>query len=280
MTWTLARFETLEAYVPTPLETWEQLTLAFFVLVGFIVVRYFLLVGGFWVYFYRWRPSSIARRLLYPKLPGAAAQWYEIRWSVLSSLIFGAVGVLIGVLWLKGWTRIYLRFDEYGLIYLFLSPLLLALLHDAYFYWTHRWLHIPAVFRRYHRVHHESLHPSPWASFSFHPVESVVNALALPLLVVLLPLHPLVLLFHLILMTVTAILNHLGYETLPRWTLKTGIARWWISGLHHAQHHRQFNTNYALFFSFWDHWAGTENKSFERELAAVFDQKPERPSSD
>ncbi|MEZ4750285.1 MAG: sterol desaturase family protein [Bdellovibrionota bacterium] len=77
----------------------------------------------------------------------------------------------------------YLDIGEHGWFYFFLSVPLLMGLHEVYFYWTHRWLHHPWWFKRVHRVHHESVNPTPWAVFSFHPVEAVIQAVVLPLLI-------------------------------------------------------------------------------------------------
>jgi len=281
---TLDYLQTIEAYLPVALDKGWTLLLGFLVLLGFIVFRYFLMVGPFWLFYYWWvprqKPQQILNRKIYQEFPSGKQQLFEIKWSLLSAFIFAGAGLLMGVLWQNDWSLIYLSFDQYGLWYLPLSWLLMTLIQDTYFYWTHRWLHIPTVFKRYHRIHHESLNPSPWASFSFHPVEALINALFLPLIILVLPLHPLVIMSHLVLMTVTAILNHLGYETLPRWAYQSGFAKYWISGLHHGQHHKQFNTNYALFFSFWDHWMGTENAKFEGELNRIFAKKAISESSE
>ncbi len=261
-------FEKLVSYLPVDLTRFWPL--AFFVVLGFVVVRYFLLVLPFFWYFYR-GPGlrQWASRRLYPTLPSRSEQWFEIRWSLFSSLIFAAVGVGWGLLWQLGHTQLYLKFDEFGWVYFSLiGPLVLLLLHDTYFYWTHRWLHRPRVYRMFHSVHHQSLKPSPWASFSFHPIESLINALALPLISLILPLHPVHVLVHLTFMTVSAITNHLGYEVLPRSAVTLGWGKYLISGVHHVQHHRFFRCNYGLFFSFWDLWMKTENANFSSEFEA------------
>lgn len=271
----MSHFEKFESYIPYSMFHWKTSLVAFLLMYAVISFRYFLMVVPFWWVFYKSKTLSakLSSRLIYASLPSKKEQLYEIRWSLITSSIFAFSGLWIAWLWEAGWTRIYLQFDEYGWWYLFLSPLLLMFVHDTYFYWTHRLLHIPWFYRRWHAVHHASLKPSPWASFSFHPGESVINALALPLIILFLPLHPLVLIFHLTLMTVTAILNHLGYETLPRFKALRFLGKHWISGLHHAQHHRFFKYNFALFFPWWDHWMQTEHPSFEKEFDQLLERK-------
>lgn len=269
---TLNHFEKFESYIPVDLLTPANLLAATGLVLFIVLFRYFLMVTPFWWLFYK-RGAATSRRI-YQRLPGKSEQLFEIKWSLISGVVFAVFGVLLGVIWQLGWTRIYLRFDEWGWFYFWiLGPALLLILHDTYFYWTHRWLHLPSVYRRFHRVHHESLHPSPWASFSFHPVESAINAAAIPLIVLILPLHPVHLLVHLTLMTVSAITNHLGFEVLPLSAARQGWGAWVVSGLHHAQHHRFFKWNYGLFFSVWDRMMKTEHPSFWTEFLQKLNSK-------
>src|SRR3546814_3982259 len=69
------------------------------------------------------------------------------------------------------------------------SIVLYLVLHDGWFYWTHRLLHRPRLFRIAHAVHHASRPPTAWAAMSFHPWESVTGAIVIPLLVFVIPIH-------------------------------------------------------------------------------------------
>ena len=53
--------------------------------------------------------------------------------------------------------------------------------HDTYFYWVHRALHHPRLFKAFHRAHHRSVTPTPWAAYSFAIPEAFVMALFAPL---------------------------------------------------------------------------------------------------
>jgi sterol desaturase/sphingolipid hydroxylase (fatty acid hydroxylase superfamily) len=265
-------FEKFDSYIPFDLLEPAHLATAFVVLLAIVNFRYFLFVGAFWWTFYK---SSRPRgQAIYKNLPNSQSQRFEIRWSLVSSVIFALTGCVLGWAWQHGWTRIYLPLDHGTYLYLPLSALILAILHDAYFYWMHRALHTPRFYRWFHGIHHASTSPSPWASFSFHPIESLLNALAVPLIAVVLPLHPLVILWHLTLMTLTAITNHLGFEILP----SRNPQNWWVrnlvSGVHHCEHHRFFKFNYALFFSWWDRACGTERPQFAEDYAKVTNGEP------
>ncbi len=242
------------------------------VLFGILVLRYFLMAGAFWFVFYRLKPVGLMRRQIYQNLPAAKIQFYEIKWSILTGIPFTLGALAMGIMWQKGWTQIYLPFDKYGLWYLIPSLLLLSFVHDFYFYVTHRFLHTSWAYRRFHSVHHNSLTPSPWASFSFHPVEALIQAVALPILILFIPLHPVMILIYLTFMTLSGITNHLGFEILPQGSEK-GFGKWLVSGVHHTQHHRYYRYNYGLFYTFWDRIFKTEHPKFPEEFRQVFEKK-------
>ena len=250
----------MSSYLPLDLTDPRNFFVAFAASFLVILIRYFAIAGLFYAIFW-WNPSKTLRqKALFPLANKTKQVRLEIYWSITASAVFALGGALTGLAWQKGLTRIYLRFDDYPLWYMPVSVLLFALVHDAYFYFTHRWMHIPAVYNRVHYVHHLSRDPSPWASFCFHPLESLQESLILPILVFLIPMHPTVFLFYLTLMTVSAVNNHLGYELMPGWAQRLGLDGIFISGRNHAHHHRYFRTNYALYFTFLDRWFGTAQR--------------------
>jgi sterol desaturase/sphingolipid hydroxylase (fatty acid hydroxylase superfamily) len=131
-------------------------------------------------------------------------------------------------------------------------------MHDTYFYWTHRWLHLPSIYRRFHKVHHESINPTPWTSFSFDPVESMMTAIIIPILVFIIPIHISMLILLLTLMTIFGVVNHTGYEVYPRSWMRGFWSQNWITPTHHTLHHHKFNCNYGLYFRFWDQLMNTD----------------------
>lgn len=180
----------------------------------------------------------------------------DIAWSVISTVIFALVGVWLIIQWQKGNTRIYFDVSQYGVLYLIVSLPLLLFLYDTYFYWSHRLLHHKKLFSRFHKAHHQSRIPTAWTSFAFHPVEAMVQALILPILLMTIPVHMGVLVAFLLTMTFFGVFNHLGYEFLPRYLeAKLGI----ITATHHHIHHQKVTQNYGLFFNFWDIAMKTEH---------------------
>ena len=235
----MEHFEKFESYIPFDLTEPRYLLTASAVLLGVLIFRYFLMAGAFWLLFYYFRPQRFQQRQIYKQLPEKKIQFYEIKWSLITSIFFTVAAIIMGVMWQKGWTQIYLKFDQYSFWYLIPSLLILSFAHDFYFYVTHRFLHSNWAYRKFHSVHHNSLTPSPWASFSFHPVEGLIQAAALPIFILLIPLHPVMILIYLTFMTLSGITNHLGFEILPEGSEK-GIGQWLVSGVHHTQHHRYY----------------------------------------
>ena len=183
----------------------------------------------------------------------------EIRWSLLSAVIYGAPAGLLAWGWQeRGWTRIYSNPGDYPLWWLLLSVLIYLLLHDTWFYWTHRWMHRPHIYKAAHAVHHASRNPTAWTAMSFHPLESITGAVLIPALVLLIPIHYGALLAVLTVMTIMGVTNHMGWEIFPRWLVRGPAGKWLITASHHQRHHEKYLCNFGLYFRFWDRLCGTD----------------------
>lgn len=188
---------------------------------------------------------------------------------MLTSFIFALAGSFSAFIWQKGYTLLYTDIDKYPLWYLPVSLLVSMLMHETYYYWLHRWMHRPKIFRLLHKVHHDSNTTSAWTAFSFHPLEGLLQAIILPLTIVIIPMHVAVLLFQLTIMTFSSVINHLEIETYPANFHKHIIGKWIIGATHHSLHHKQYKYNFGLYFTFWDKWKKTESPRF----ASLFEEK-------
>ncbi len=183
----------------------------------------------------------------------------EIGWSLASAAIYGIPAGIVAWGWEeRGWTKIYASWDEMPLWYLPLAPLLYLLIHDTWFYWTHRLMHRPAWFRRMHAVHHASRPPTAWAAMSFHPWEALTGAFVIPVLVFLIPIHVAMLGVVLLVMTVMGVTNHMGWEMFPQRLVNSRLGGWLITASHHQRHHEKYRCNYGLYFRHWDRLCGTD----------------------
>jgi lathosterol oxidase len=214
-------------------------------------VRYLLVSGAF----------AVATRARHPGLyTGLSPQIRrEIAWSLASTLIYGIPAGIVAWGWQnRGWTEIYRDIHDYPLWYAPLSVALYLIAHDTWFYWTHRWMHGPRVFKLAHAVHHESRPPTAWAAMAFHPIEAVTGAVIIPLLVFLIPINIACLGLVLTIMTVMGVTNHMGWEVFPRFMWRGPIGDWLITASHHQRHHDLYRGNYGLYFRFWDRLCGTD----------------------
>lgn len=235
--------------------------IAMTVIVG---VRYLAVSGGF----------AWATRLRHPGLyTGLDPQMRrEIWWSLASAAIYGIPAGIVAWGWrTQGWTQVYADAHAFPLWYGPVSVLLYLLAHDAWFYWTHRWMHRPTPFKVAHAVHHASRPPTAWAAMAFHPWEALTGAVVIPLLVFLIPIHIGALGLVLTIMTVMGVTNHMGWEIFPRFMWSGPLGGWLITASHHQRHHEQYGCNYGLYFRHWDRLCGTDRGvgDFARAHAAA-----------
>ena len=190
----------------------------------------------------------------------------EIGYSFAGSFIFALSGALMLIAWQNGFTQIYTQFHTWDIIWMPLSVLIAMFLHETYYYWLHRWMHNPKILHCFHHIHHNSIYTSSFTSFSFHPLEAILQAIFLPVLVLFLPIHVFVLVALLIIMSISAVINHAGVEVFPKSAIKSPIGRWFIGATHHDQHHLKYQCNYGLYFTFWDVWMKTEDPGFAKRF--------------
>ncbi len=228
-----------------------------------------------------WKGNPLRRRKIQPGYAPSHAVRREIFYSLQTALIFALNGVFIYVAMAKGWSLTYTEVADYGWLYAVFSLAATIVLHDAYFYWTHRLMHHPRLFDRFHRLHHESHSPSPWAAYAFAPLEAVVQALFLTILIFVLPLHVVVIYLFMLHMIVRNVIGHSGFEFFPRGTPAHAVFGLLTTNTHHDLHHSSTGSNYGLYFTWWDRLAGTEHPRYRE----VFDrvtrgrESPAAPSS-
>ena len=227
-----------------------------------IFIRYIILSGLYQKLIYDRLSRIIPQRIISPKYP-KAQQIQEIMWSGISSILFGIIGVLMIMAWQEGYTAIYLEWSAFPIWYIPISFFGALFVHETYYYWLHRWLHHPRVYKYIHKIHHDSISTSVWTSFSFHPIESILQAIIIPLMVLIVPMHLSVMITLLMIMTMSAIINHAGVEIYPISWRKNRVFKWLIGSTHHDLHHRRFTKNYGLYFTFWDIWMDTESEEFD-----------------
>ena len=252
-------------------------TLFFTIITG----RYLLLSGIFYAIFYIWHPAKWQQRKISRRQYVPLQLRKEIGWSAVTAAIFAVAGVLTVILWQKGYTLVYTKISAYGWWYVPVSLLGAMLLQETYYYWLHRWMHRPAVFRIVHKVHHDSHTTSPFTAFSFHPLEGILQAIVMPVTLMVVPMHPYVILVQLTVMSFSSVINHLNIEVYPVNFHRHTIGRWMIGATHHALHHKQYKYNMGLYFTFWDKLKKTESPAYEQQfIAATGSNESGHPNGD
>lgn len=130
--------------------------------------------------------------------------------------------------------------------------LLIPVWESFYFYWIHRLLHVPPLYRHVHALHHRNINVGPWSGLSMHPVEHVIY-LGSVLIHWIVAAHPVHILFHLQYYTLTAVTTHSGFEGL----LVRDANRLKLGTFHHQLHHRYFECNYGSLEIPWDRFFGS-----------------------
>ncbi len=174
--------------------------------------------------------------------------------------------------WANGWGP-WTTFQAHPWL-LALFGLALPLIHELHFYCIHRLIHVPVLYKWIHSVHHNSVNPSPWSSLSMHPVEHLLYW-SDSLIHLIIPSHPLLVLYHLHITGTGAVVGHIGFdkiETGPNGAVSS-------HAFAHYLHHKYFEVNYADGSIPLDQWFGTWHDGTKKGDAAMqtrFEQKKAR----
>lgn len=233
-------------------------------ILGADLLRYALAAGVVWLVV----DVLLARRLLTRRIldgqrrPGQIGR--EIAYSLSTVALFAANGSMIWLLHRAGHLKLYDDIGAKGWAWWAFSLVSIVVAHDAYFYWTHRLLHQPRLFRWVHARHHASVHPTPWATYAFHPLDAMVQAAFLPLYLLFAPTHASVIGLFLLHMVVRNAVGHCAHELLPWRATRRGWLRWITPVSHHHFHHARNRGNFGLYFTWWDRWCDTEDGDYLR----------------
>jgi len=231
--------------------------------------RYLMATAGAFLIFYVLFKKSVAKRKIQGAFPKKKDYLRDFGYSALSIVIFSVVAVFTFKI-LRPYSSLYVDFELYGTGYYVFSFAFLFFFHDAYFYVIHRLMHLPALFKSVHLVHHKSTNPSPWTAYAFHPLEAILEAAVIPLMTFIIPVHVTVIGFLMLFQIFYNVYGHLGYELFPRGFQKTWIGRYFNTSVAHNQHHHKFDGNYGLYTLIWDRVFGTVREDYEETFEGVF----------
>ncbi len=121
-----------------------------------------------------------------------------------------------------------------------------------HFYWVHRLEHHPKLYKHVHAVHHRNVNIGPWSGISNHWYENLLYFTTY-FIHLIVPSHPLHLLFHAYFQQISPVLSHSGFEKLRAREMDAARA----GDFFHQLHHRYFECNYGTSEIPFDKWFGT-----------------------
>jgi sterol desaturase/sphingolipid hydroxylase (fatty acid hydroxylase superfamily) len=237
-----------------------------------IGTRYFLMAGIVFILFYVLFRKLILTRKVQAKFPKIHDYRRDIFYSALSMCIFAGISVFTFTI-LKPYTHIYSDIHQYSMTYYYFTFIWMFFLHDAYFYWSHRLMHHPKVFKYVHLIHHKSTNPSPWTAYAFHPFEAVMEALIVTVIAFSIPTHRSAITIYMLFQIGYNVYGHLGFEIFPRKFNRHWLGKWFNTSVSHNMHHKFFVKNYGLWTTIWDRMMGTMHAKYDETYERVTSQE-------
>ena len=196
----------------------------------------------------------------------------ELLNSLFTLMVSTIIVLIIYSLKSLGYTKIYVDINEYPKFFAYGGFFIFLLFDDTWFYWIHRLLHHPNIFKYIHKVHHKSIDVNPFTSLSFHWAEALLLTFWIVPVSMIFPMYVPALGILQIWGLLDNIKSHLGYEFFPSWWNKS-FGKLMTSSTHHNMHHTKFNGNYGVHFRIWDRLLGTEFKDYESEYDRIQERK-------
>lgn len=234
-----------------------------------VLIRYLIFAGIAWLLAYVLFRRKWFHRKIVQKLPSSKDVRREMWHSLRTVFLFSAVGLV--TIWAarRGWTQMYFDIDAFPRWWFAVSIILTIFLHDTWFYWTHRLMHHRRLFRIFHRTHHLSTNPTPWAAFAFSPWEAIIQAAIFPLAVFLMPIHPIAFGLFLMWQMLFNVIGHTGYEYNSSRLMRSPLRYLINTPTNHAMHHESMRGNFGLYFNFWDRLMRTNHDDYEARFTEV-----------
>ncbi|MCJ8308632.1 MAG: sterol desaturase family protein [Hyphomicrobiales bacterium] len=171
-------------------------------------------------------------------------------WSYVALLFWTFFECLMWFAYANGWATM-ITFESNPVWFVVLI-LLIPIWAGFYFYCHHRLLHVGLLYRHVHSWHHKNINTGPWSGLAMHPVESFI-LMTDTLLFLIIPAHPIHVIFLLFHHGVGAPTSHAGFEKLKLGN-KSGVE---VGDFFHQLHHKYFDCNYGTWETPWDKWFST-----------------------
>ncbi|WP_421724625.1 sterol desaturase family protein [Bauldia sp.] len=145
----------------------------------------------------------------------------------------------------------YISFAEYPVLFVAIF-FLVPFIHEVGFYFAHRLLHWPPLYKLAHAVHHRNVNPGPWSGLSMHPIEHVLY-FATILLFFIIPSHPIHMINLASRLGLMPAQGHTGFDRVVVGDESTMDTSYYA----HYLHHKYFEVNYSDGMVPLDRWFGS-----------------------
>ncbi len=247
------------AFLTPSLATMETFSLGW---AGLILLRNFSLAiavyGAWhmWLYVWRKQDTSFKYNRQWPKNDSSAFtfknQTYDNMFHTLVSgvPIWTAYEVLMLRAYSNGIAPLFtFAENSVGFTAIFF---LVPFIHEVGFYFAHRLLHWPPLYKIAHKLHHRNTNPGPWSGLSMHPIEHVIYFSTI-LLFLIIPAHPIHMINLASRLGVGPAQGHTGFDRV----VVGEEASMDTSYFAHYLHHKYFEVNYSDGMVPLDRWFGS-----------------------
>lgn len=175
--------------------------------------------------FYVWQKDFFRKKKNQKKYPSDTTIKLELRYMGQAAMIHILTGFLLDyVLYAKPYL-LFTNFFSNAVLSFIASFVILVIVHDAYFYWLHRLIHVGWLYDKVHVYHHKFLNPTPFSTLATHPVETFLLLAHIPFIVCILPVSETALTVFVCMIVISSTFGHLGFEMRPHSVFKKPIIK-------------------------------------------------------
>jgi sterol desaturase/sphingolipid hydroxylase (fatty acid hydroxylase superfamily) len=222
------------------------------------MVMMIIVSGGLHLWLYRWKKqgTNFKYNKQWPKDESAqfafGNQLYDnMFYSLVSGVpIWTAYEVLLLWSYANGYAPM-ITFVEHPVWFCALF-LIVPFIHEVGFYFAHRLVHFPLLYKWAHHVHHRNVNPGPWSGMSMHPIEHLFYLSPIALFFII-PGHPVHMINLASRLGVAPAQGHTGFDQIDLTDEKTFSLAYYA----HYLHHKYFEVNYADGMVPLDKWFGS-----------------------
>lgn len=216
-----------------------------------------IFTGSMHLWLYRWRGQGRKskyssnwmakndRRFLFKD------QVYDnVFWSMIGIVIWSLFE--IGLWWGYANNAIPMITLQDNPVWFVVWMILMPFWRNFHFYWIHRFIHWKPLYKHVHYLHHKNVNVGPWSGLAMHPVEHVLYFSCM-LIHVIVPSHPVHMMFNGITTGLGPGLSHSGFDELVLGD-KASLRK---EKLMHYLHHRYHTVNFGENAVPLDKWFGS-----------------------